>query len=197
MRRHLIALTLVALPLATALTVAQTPPPASESGLQLSAMDRSADPCTDFFQFANGAWRARNPIPATKSRWSRRWQAEEATQVQLRDILEQVSARRDWPDASIEQQLGDLYAACMDETRVDALDISPLQPVLAQIAAIRDRSDLERAIARLHELGIGGPFAVVAAPDPHAPTRVTAWFVAGDLGLPDRSYYLDSAPLLT
>src|SRR6266545_445776 len=95
---------------------AEAPPAAAarpaQSGVFVADIDRSADPCNDFFEFANGAWRARNPIPPTMPRWSRRWESGEMAKEQLKGILEDVSARRDWPAASVEQLIGDFYGSC-------------------------------------------------------------------------------------
>jgi endothelin-converting enzyme/putative endopeptidase len=87
---------------------------APQRGVEAGDLDRSADPCGDFFQFANGNWRAANPIPQSMQRWSRRWQAGEANKDQLRSILEELS-RREWPVGSVEQLVSDHYASCMDE----------------------------------------------------------------------------------
>src|SRR5258708_20071826 len=94
----------------------QTP---AQHGIQLGDIDRAADPCNDFFQYANGAWRAQNPIPASMSRWSRRWQAGELSKDQLKDILDNVSRKHDWPSGSVEQLIGDYYPACTNHTRVN------------------------------------------------------------------------------
>ena len=171
-----------------------TAPEAAAEGVYASDLDRSADPCTDFYEFVNGAWRAANPIPASMTRWSRRWQAGEGAKERLKDILDEASARRDWPAGSVEQQIGDFYGACMDEGRADQLGAAPMKPLLAEIAAIRDRAGLQRMIARLHELSINVPFGVGSDPDLHSPTDVIAWVTAGGLGLPDRDYYVKPEP---
>src|SRR3954468_3747737 len=92
---------------------------APQKGVQVGDIDTKADPCTDFFEFANGKWRADNPIPASMVRWSRRWQAGENAKEQLKNILDEVSARKDWPRGSAEQLIGDYYGSCMDESRID------------------------------------------------------------------------------
>ncbi len=63
----------------------------AQQGIQVSDLDRKADPCNDFYDFANGTWRAQNPIPASMDRWSRRWAAGEANKAQLKTILEQAA----------------------------------------------------------------------------------------------------------
>ncbi len=105
----------------------------AQHGVLVQDMDRKADPCTNFFDYANGAWRAQNPIPAFMDRWSRRWQAGENNKEQLKDILDPISQKQDWSKGSVDQLIGDFYAACMDEKRVNELGLAPLQPLLADI----------------------------------------------------------------
>jgi len=159
-------------------------------GIQTADLDRKADPCNDFFQFSNGTWRANNPIPASQSRWSRRWEAGEAAKEQLKVILDDVSRHTDWPHGSVEQLIGDYYGSCMDETRINKLGIAPAKPMLAEIDAIKTPADLQRMVRRLHDLFIFVPFALGSTPDNHNPNQVIADVGASGLGLPDRDYYL-------
>ncbi len=158
-------------------------------GIQASDMDRSANPCTDFYQYANGAWRAANPIPPSMSRWSRRWAAGEQSKDRLKNILEDVSSRHDWPQGSVEQLIGDFYVSCMDEARINKLGGEPIQPLLADIEAMKNAADLQSMIRRFQDLGIGVPFALGSSPDNHNPTQTIADVGASGLGLPDRDYY--------
>jgi endothelin-converting enzyme/putative endopeptidase len=87
-------------------------------GIDVGDLDRRAEPCDDFFQVANGTWRANNPIPASVTRWSRRWQAGESSKDELREILEAASADQSAPPGRTEQIIGDYYDACMDESRL-------------------------------------------------------------------------------
>ena len=176
------------------LTVAAVCAQAQQTSIHPGDLDRSADPCTDFYQFANGTWRANNPIPASMSRWSRRWQAGEEAKTQLRDILEAVSHRTDWPRGSAEQLTGDFYGACMNESRIDQAGLTPATPILREIAGVKTRSDLQRVIRDLQNLGLSVPFSVSSGPDYHDPTQTIAQVAASGLGLPDRDYYLKSEP---
>lgn len=158
-------------------------------GVQVGDIDRKTDPCTDFFAYSNGRWRAENPIPASMPRWSRRWAAGEANKDQLRGILEQAAATKA-QRGSIEQLTGDFYAGCMNEKQADALGAKPIAPVLAQIEAIRTPADLQKNLADLHATGIAAPFFVVGDSDVHNPSFVIAQYYANALGMPDRDYYL-------
>ena len=177
-----------------ALLVAAVTAMAAPPSINVSDLDRSADPCTDFFQYANGTWRANNPIPPSMSRWSRRWQAGEEAKTQLKEILDAVSRRADWPKGSSEQLIGDFYGSCMDEPRIDAARLAPAEPRLRQIAAIKSHGDLQRVIRELQNDAVGAPFQVSSGSDYHDPARTIAFISAGGLGLPDRDYYLKSEP---
>jgi putative endopeptidase len=167
---------------------------AQQPSIHLEDLDKSADACTDFYQFANGSWRAKNPIPASMSRWSRRWQSGEDSKTQLKDILEPIAQRHDWPKGSVEQQVGDFYGACMDEAAIAKAGLTPVQPVLAEIAAIRTPADLQRVMRHLHGFGVLAPFTMTSSPDYHNPATTVADVGAAGLGLPDRDYYLKSEP---
>jgi len=158
-------------------------------GVEVGDIDRKADPCTDFFAYSNGRWRAENPIPASMPRWSRRWAAGEATKDELREILEQAAAAKA-ARGSIEQLTGDFYAACMNEQQADSLGAKPVAPLLAQIDAIRSTADLQKTIGELHAAGIAAPFVVVGDSDAHNPSFVIAQYYNNSLAMPDRDYYL-------
>ena len=158
-------------------------------GVVTADLNRTADPCSDFYEFANGAWRAENPIPPGRPRWSRRIAAQDAAVRQVQGILEEISRRKDWPGGSAEQIAGDFYASCMDETSVEAAGLAPLSGLLESLDSIRDRAGVERAIRSLQELDIAAPFGVTTAPDFHEPANTLVNIVAGGLGLPDRDDY--------
>jgi putative endopeptidase len=187
--RSLAAAALVALALAA--FAADAP---AQKGIETGDLDRSVAPCADFFEFANGAWRAANPIPPSMVRWSRRWAAGETAKDQLNAILDGVSARTDWPKGSVEQLVGDFYGACMDEARVEALGVEPIKPLLAEIDGLTDIAGVQKMLGRFHELAIPVPFGLTASPDNHDPTRVIADVYASGLGLPDRDYYVKTEP---
>jgi endothelin-converting enzyme/putative endopeptidase len=177
--------------LSTALAQAQSSP---LHGVEVADINRGADPCADFYEFANGTWRADNPIPAAMPRWSRRWAAGEAAKDRLHEILDQASAVPNQPKGSVDQLIGDFYGACTDETQANALGVKPIAPMLAEIEAVKNVAGVQRMIARFHGVGIAVPFILTAGSDSHNPTDVIAQISAGGLGMPDRDYYVKSEP---
>jgi endothelin-converting enzyme/putative endopeptidase len=184
--RCLLSLLLLALAACTA--------PAAAPAGKPPDVDRAIDPCNDFDAYANGPWRAANPIPAQESRWGRRAASRETNRRQLQELLQELSGREDWPRGTVEQLLADHYASCMDEAKIEALGLTPLAPSLADIDAIRTRADLQRGLQRLHALAIPVGFGLVGAMDTQDPERFIANVAPGGLGLASRDAYLQSEP---
>ncbi len=184
----------LALPARAATVSASAPATPTQHGIHVEDIDKTADACTDFYAFANGAWRAANPIPPSLSRWSRRWAAGEQSKEQLRTLLDDLGKRKDWPKGTIDQQITDFYGACMDEARIDALGVQPLLPMLARIDAVASPADLREALSSLHEMAVYPLFRFVPKPDNRDPSRVLARVAPAGLGLPDRDYYSKTEP---
>src|SRR3954451_2780563 len=127
--RHMLSLEPFAAPLLFAVALPLGAGDAPLQGIELSDINRSVDACTDFYEFANGSWRAKNPIPAEMPRWSRRWAAGETSKDRLKGILEEAAAAKSSPKGSVEQLIGDFYGACMDEAEIDRLGARPLDPL--------------------------------------------------------------------
>jgi putative endopeptidase len=163
---------------------------APQKNIIVADMNRSVAACDDFFEYANGAWRAANPIPASMSHWSRRWEAGETTKDKLRGILEETASMKNAPKGSIDQLTGDFYNACMNESQANRLGAQPIKPMLDQIAAIKTSADLQQMIASLQAINIAVPFGIYGSSDAHTPTDVIGYVSAGGLGMPDRDYYV-------
>jgi putative endopeptidase len=163
---------------------------AALKGVETSDLDRKVQPCENFYDFANGNWRAQNPIPASMDRWSRRWQAGELNKDQLRKILDEVSATPEQPKGSTGQLTGDFYAACINQKAVDAAGIAPLKKYLDEIDAIHDAAGLQQELCEFQALGVNAPFNFSGTQNVHSPNDVIADVAAAGLGSPDRDYYV-------
>ncbi|TQK02795.1 M13 family metallopeptidase [Herbaspirillum sp. SJZ107] len=160
-------------------------------GLDVNAMDRSADPCVDFYQYACGGWMKNNPIPADQARWSVYGKLAQDNRRYLWGILEDLAKRQDGRSVS-QQKIGDYFGACMDERAIEARGAEPLKPYFDQIAGLRSQRDLPRVLAKL-QLALadqGLYFGFGSSQDYGDSSRVIAFAVAGGLGLPDRDSYL-------
>jgi putative endopeptidase len=168
--------------------------PLAPQGVHAGDLNRGVEACTDFYEFANGTWRAQNPIPASLPRWSRRIAALEANWHRQQSVLEEVSRRTDWPRGSVERLIGDHYASCMNETAVNAAGLTPLAPFMAEIDSIRTAGDMQRVIRRLHELAVPTAFTTNGEANYHNGHDFIENILRGGLGLPDRNYYVSTEP---
>jgi len=154
-------------------------------------MDRSVDPCTDFFRYSCGAWLKKNPIPPDQASWDVYSKLSQDNQLFLWGILDQASK----PSAGrslVETEIGDYFNACMDESAVEKAGAAPLKPGLDEIAALRSLRDLPAYLGREH-LNIAGShmlFGFGSNQDFADSSRIIAFASAGGLGLPDRDYYV-------
>jgi endothelin-converting enzyme/putative endopeptidase len=168
----------------------QAPEKASGAfGFSVKNIDATANPCTNFFQYACGSWLKNNPIPADQARWGRFDQLEERNRDVLREILEAASK----PDAGRDltaRLIGDYYAACMDEKTVEAAGLKPLEDELGQIRGLRDKAQLAAVVARLQREGADVMFQFSSGQDFKDSNQVIAQVDQGGLGLPERDYYL-------
>ena len=158
--------------------------------LDTTFLDRSAEPCADFYQYACGSWNKLNPIPPDQARWNVYAKLSTENMAFLWGILEEAS--RPSPARTPNQQkVGDYFGACMDEAAVEKAGVAPLRSHLDEIAALRRVSDIPAFLGRLHlEMSDTSPlFGYGSSQDYADSTRVIAFAMAGGLGLPDRDYY--------
>ncbi|HSW48635.1 MAG TPA: M13 family metallopeptidase [Bryobacteraceae bacterium] len=152
-------------------------------------MDKTADPCSNFYQYACGVWQANNPVPADHSRWGRFEELLERNQRIMREILEASAAASS--RGPIDQKIGDYYASCMDEAAIEAKSLAPLKPELDRIEALKSAAELPALVAHLHGQGAVVLFAFGSQADMKNSTENIAAVYQGGLGLPDRDYYLN------
>jgi putative endopeptidase len=166
---------------------AQGAGPAHPPVLDVTSLDTSVDPCTDFFEYACGGWLKKNPIPPDKTSWGAVAKLADDNKVLLRQILEEAAAGGPGRDP-VKQKIGDYYAACMDEKAVEAAGRTPLKSGLDQIERMRSKQDIAQVVAGMPGLSV--PFVFQSDQDYKNSSQVIAEVDQGGLGLPDRDYYL-------
>src|SRR5467141_3507603 len=177
----------------------------SEPVLDVSALDRTIDPCVDFYAYSCGGWIKKNPIPPDQATWGTYGKLEDDNRAQLRKILEEAGKANGERDAvkhdvthdvthDVSQKIGDYYASCMDEAAIEKLGPKPPLPELDRIARLKSKQDLAEYVATAQFppslYGGGTLFAFRSNQDFKDSTQVIAEADQGGLGLPDRDYYL-------
>jgi endothelin-converting enzyme/putative endopeptidase len=158
-------------------------------------IDRTVDPCENFYRYSCNGWFKRNPLPADQASYGRFTELFEVNRLHLRQILE--SAAQSSPTRTAngaartasEQKIGDEYASCMDTAAIDKQGLKPLQPELDRIAAVKSAAELPALIAHLHTIGVNAFFGMGSNQDFADSSKVISYYDAGGLGLPERDYY--------
>ncbi|MEP6945698.1 MAG: M13 family metallopeptidase [Acidobacteriota bacterium] len=163
---------------------------AQSSGFNVSNMDRSADACEDFFEFANGNWVKNTQIPPSESSWGTFNMLRDNNNTMLKDVLEKA-AKTKAAAGSDTQMIGDFYATCMDEAAIEKAGTKPIEKYLKAIANIKTTADLQREIADLHDLGMPAVFGFGAGPDLKSTNTMIVNAGQGGITLPNRDYYTE------
>ncbi len=159
------------------------------SHFDVTGMDPSTAACTDFYQYANGGWLKANPIPAAFPAWGIGNVLNEKNRDVLHEILEAAAKNVGSRKGSNEQKVGDYYAACMDEAKIEAEGLKPLQAELVRVDRITNQGTLQEEIGHLLSIGLNALFNSGSTQDFKNSADVTAGIFQGGLGLPDRDYY--------
>ena len=190
------------LPAAAQSSTAETATAPSPHGVDVAGMDRSAKPGDAFYEYANGNWLKQTEIPADRSTYGAGAMLTEVVDRRVAELIQQA-AKDSAPSGSERQQIGQFYTSFMDTAAIDAAGLRPLQPTLDSIAAIRDRTDLARFLGSTLRADVDAfnntnfytenLFGLWVAQDLDDPTHYSPFLFQGGLGMPERSYYLDSS----
>ena len=165
-------------------------------------VDKALNPCDDFYKYACNKWIAANPIPADQVYWTTGSGLEMWNDTVLRETLE-ASSKNDPKRSPVQQKIGDYWAACMDESGIEAAGVNPVQPELHRIAALKSKKEITLEIAHLHHLFPGAweqsdnqtnaPFfGFTGQQDYDDASKVVAQIDQGGLSLPNRDYYINT-----
>jgi endothelin-converting enzyme/putative endopeptidase len=161
----------------------------SAQSFSIQALDRTAKPCDDFYQFSCGTWLKTNPVPAERSVWGRFHELDDRNQKTLYNILETASANRPGRDP-LDQKIGDFFASCMDEEGIEKQGTASIRPDLERIQGLKAKTEMTLMVTRLHRIGAGAFFRFASEPDLDNAEKIIAGVDQGGLGLPERDYYL-------
>ena len=158
--------------------------------LDTAAMDRTADPCQDLYQYSCGGWMKNNPIPGDQASWSVYGKLHQENQRYLWGIL-QDAAKPVATRTATQQKIGDYFDACMDVDAVEKAGRSPLDD-LAKIDAIKSSKNLGPLLGSIHSrvTTSGIFFGNGVEQDAKESSQQIFAIYAGGLGLPDRDYYI-------
>ncbi|MGA7886584.1 MAG: M13 family metallopeptidase [Acidobacteriaceae bacterium] len=166
--------------------------PKAPHSFDLSAIDKTADPCTDFYQYACGNWRKANPIPGDQVAWGRFNELGERNRYLLYLDLKKAA---DNPSTPLQRKYGDFFAACMDTSLADKLGDQPILPLLQRVDAIRDKKQVAAVVAWLDAgKGTDSFFRFGVSQDEKNSSQQIESLFQGGITLPDRSYYLEDNP---
>ena len=162
-----------------------------ESGIDLTNMDLTANPATDFYQYATGGWQKKNPLPAAYSRYGSFDQLQEDNNKRINGILSDL-LKNTYPEGSIERKLSDFYKLAMDSTRRDKEGVAPVTPLLKKIEALKSVPDFKKLQMQYAAFSFGVPFDASFNADERNASMNILYLYQGGLTLGQKEYYLDT-----
>ena len=175
----------------SSLTVGFTQEKSKETiGINLEYMDKSVKPSDDFFRFVNGKWLDKNEIPADRTRWGSFDELRKKTDDDMKVILNEALQNPAYTNETDQGKALNLYRSIMDTVSRNKLGIKPLEPYLKKINAVKNVSDLKKLLIEMETQGGIGFFGVGVSTDAKNSNRNVVNVGLGNLGLPDRDYYV-------
>ena len=159
-------------------------------------LDTTISPAQDFFQYANGGWIKKNPIPNDQAAWGIGNLVNEENLNRLKSINEKAAASNA-AKGTADQKIGDFWKTAMDSTKIEQLGLKPLQPWFDKINAITDVKSLVTTVAELKKIGSSTLFSDFVAQDDKNSEVMAYKLWQGGLGLPERDYYFNTDPSVT
>jgi putative endopeptidase len=158
------------------------------SGITAANFDQTVRAQDDLYRHVNGSWLKTTEIPADKSNYGSFTKLADDAQAQLKDIIEASAAGKN-AAGSEEQKVGDFYNSYMNEAKREELGLKPIEPMLAEIDALKDKSALAAWFAQAQRKGVNTPVAFFVNNDEKDTTQYMSYFYQSGLGLPDRDFY--------
>ncbi|HEY5945385.1 MAG TPA: M13 family metallopeptidase [Kofleriaceae bacterium] len=158
----------------------------ADVGLEAASLDRTVDPCVDFYQFACGGWLSANQIPADRPAWYRFTEIDDKNKIAIKALLDDVAGKND----PATKKLGDFYASCMDEAAIEKAGTAAIKPLLDKTLKVKDAKSWFTALTELHKVGIWAIWMTYVDADTDDSTLDVSQLDTGPLGMPDRDYFL-------
>jgi putative endopeptidase len=160
-------------------------------GLNLSYVDTTVRPQDDFFKYVNGGWIAKTNIPADQGRWGSFNELREYNNDVVLKVLKKAAENTQlYPEGTDQRKASDFYSIGMDSTLAERVGITPIKPIMAQIDAIKSKSDIQSYLVEDVLTGGGAFFGLGILPDLKNSKKMGAYLGSGGIGLPERDYYL-------
>jgi len=164
--------------------------PQKTQDIDLTDLDTTVNPATDFDTYANGGWKKKNPLPDEKSRYGTFDKLDDQAREQVKYLFSEIAKSKD-KKKSIEKKIFDFYSSGMDSAAIEAAGLTPLNKYLNEAESIASVSDFQKVVAQWHRIGIHPLFFMYADADQKNSSMEVAYLRQGGLRMPNRDYYLN------